>query len=58
VLHEHLVAELTPIRTRAEALQGDAKRLEVALADGASRARAVAQETMSTVKDRMGLYGH
>jgi tryptophanyl-tRNA synthetase len=58
VLHEHLVAELTPIRTRAEALQGDAKRLEAALADGASRARAVAQETMSTVKDRMGLYGH
>jgi tryptophanyl-tRNA synthetase len=58
VLHEHLVAELTPIRTRAEALQSDVRLLEATLADGAARARAVAQETMTTVKDRMGLHGH
>lgn len=57
VLHANLVAELTPIRTRAEALQGDLKQLESTLAEGASRARTVAQETMATVKDRMGLHG-
>ena len=58
VLHANLVEELTPIRTRAEALQGNVKLLEATLEDGAERARAVAKETMATVKDRMGLHGH
>ncbi len=58
VLHANLVEELTPIRTRAEALQGNVKRLEATLEDGAKRARLVAEETLATVKDRMGLHGH
>ncbi len=50
-----MVAELTPIRTRAEALQSDPARVDALLADGAARARVVARETMATVKDKMGL---
>lgn len=55
VLHGHLVEELTPIRTRAQAMQAEPVRVDAALAVGAGRARAIARETMRTVKDRMGL---
>ncbi|MEX2180478.1 MAG: tryptophan--tRNA ligase [Gemmatimonadaceae bacterium] len=55
VLHKHMVAELTPIRVRAEALQADPAQVDAQLADGSSRARTVARETMREVKARMGL---
>lgn len=55
VLHANMVAELTPIRTRAEALQADPSRVDALLAEGGKKARAVAQETIGTVKDKMGL---
>lgn len=55
VLHANMVAELTPIRTRAEALQADPSRVDALLAEGGRKARAVARETIRTVKDKMGL---
>lgn len=55
VLHEHMVAELTPIRTRAEALQAEPARIDALLADGGARARTAAQGTMREVRARMGL---
>lgn len=55
VLHANMVAELTPIRTRAEALQANPKQVDALLAEGGRKARAVAQETIRTVKDKMGL---
>lgn len=55
VLHANMVTELTPIRTRAEALQANPKQVDALLAEGGRKARAVAQETIRTVKDKMGL---
>lgn len=55
VLHANMVAELTPIRTRAEALQANPAQVDALLAEGGKKARAVAQETIRTVKDKMGL---
>jgi tryptophanyl-tRNA synthetase len=55
VLHAHMVAELTPIRTRAQLLADEPSRVLDALADGARTARTIAQETMREVKQRMGL---
>ena len=55
VLHANMVAELTPIRTRAEALKADQAQVDALLAEGGKKARAVAQETIRTVKDKMGL---
>jgi len=55
VLHANMVQELTPIRTRAEALQADPKRVDALLAEGGAKARTVAKETMRAVKDAMGL---
>lgn len=55
VLHANMVAELTPIRTRAQELQANPEQVDALLADGGAKARAVAKETMREVKDRMGL---
>lgn len=55
VLHTHMNAELTPIRTRAEALMATPGKVDEILADGATRARLVARDTMAHVKERMGL---
>ena len=55
VLHTHMNDELTPIRTRAEALLATPGTVDEILADGATRARLVARDTMAHVKDRMGL---
>jgi tryptophanyl-tRNA synthetase len=55
VLHQHMVEELTPIRTRAEALQAAPGQVNELLASGGAKARVVAQETMRAVKDAMGL---
>lgn len=55
VLHANMVAELTPIRARAEALQANPQQVDALLAEGGRKARTVAQETIRTVKDKMGL---
>lgn len=55
VLHQHMVQELTPIRTRAESLQANPAQVDALLAEGGARARTVAKETMRAVKDAMGL---
>ncbi len=55
VLHANMVEELTPIRTRAQALQANPAQVDALLAAGGKKARAVAQDTIRTVKDRMGL---
>jgi len=55
VLHGNMVAELTPIRRRAEVLDAEPQRVLDALADGARVARATAQATISEVRGRMGL---
>jgi tryptophanyl-tRNA synthetase len=54
-LHANMVAELTPIRTRAEALAANPARVDELMGDGALRARRVARATLSEVKERMGL---
>lgn len=55
VLHGHMMAELDPIRERAQALQAGSSLVKDALAEGAVRASRIARETMVTVKQRMGL---
>jgi len=55
VLHQHMVEELTPIRTRAQELQANPAQVDALLAEGGAKARTVAAETMREVKDRMGL---
>ena len=56
VLHANLVAELTPIRQRAEELNANPTAVDEALAAGAENASRVARATMSEVKQRMGLF--
>ena len=55
VLQANIVKELTPIRRRADALTAEPQQVLDALATGANTARAIAQETMREVRDRMGL---
>jgi tryptophanyl-tRNA synthetase len=55
VLHANMVAELTPIRTRAQELAATSSRIDDTLAQGAERARTVARDTMAHVKQAMGL---
>jgi tryptophanyl-tRNA synthetase len=55
VLFESMDAELAPIRRRAADLSATPGRVEEVLADGASRAGAMARETMRDVRERMGL---
>jgi tryptophanyl-tRNA synthetase len=45
---------VTPIQERYRTLVADTESLDSLLADGAARARAVASETMRTVRDRVG----
>lgn len=51
----NLVAELAPIRERATELQSHPDRVTEALNIGAAKARVVAHQTLSEVKDKMGL---
>lgn len=51
----NLVAELTPIRERATELQAHPERVTEALDLGAAKARAIAHQTLTEVKDKMGL---
>jgi tryptophanyl-tRNA synthetase len=55
VLLDSMDAELTPIRSRAAELAANPAQIGEVLAAGAERARAVAQNTMAEVKERMGL---
>jgi tryptophanyl-tRNA synthetase len=55
VLHEAMVQELTPIRRRSVELEAEPARVLDAIADGGRAARAIAQETVKSVRDIMGL---
>ena len=53
-LFEGLKADLDRIRARREALLADPGCVDRVLAEGAARARAVARETMTRVRERLG----
>jgi tryptophanyl-tRNA synthetase len=50
-----VVEYLAPVRERYELLRGDEQQLESTLEDGATRARAIAAETLVDVRERMGV---
>lgn len=54
-LHEKLEARFGPARERYEALLREPAALEVVLAEGARRARALARATVARCRDAMGL---
>jgi tryptophanyl-tRNA synthetase len=54
-LGENLVKALAPIREKYREVRGDEKRLREILAAGASKARALARETLTLARERMGL---
>jgi tryptophanyl-tRNA synthetase len=54
VLADNLSAALAPIQARAADLQAEPRRVTDILADGAARARTMAEETMHGVRERMG----
>jgi tryptophanyl-tRNA synthetase len=54
VLADNIIAALTPIRERAEALKREPQGLIDRLRAGAAKARALATVTISEVRDRMG----
>jgi tryptophanyl-tRNA synthetase len=45
------------IRARAEALAATPEKVDAILAEGAQKARAVAQKTMAEIRTRLGLFG-
>jgi len=53
VLFENFDAELVPLRTKRQQLDMD--KVRQALGDGASKARAIAQETMKEVRSALGI---
>ncbi len=54
VLADNMTAALAPVRARAAELAAGPARVDQALADGAARAREVAEGTMREVRQRMG----
>ena len=54
-LAELLVATVAPIRARLEELRGDTDRIDTVLADGAARAREIAQPTLDRAYAALGL---
>ena len=54
-LAEVVVDTFAPIRERTAKILADPDGLDKVLLDGASRARGIARETMTTVRDRAGL---
>ncbi len=58
VLADAVVATLAPIRERYEALTRNHDQVQDILADGARRARPMAQATMEEVREKMGLRRH
>jgi tryptophanyl-tRNA synthetase len=57
VLADHMIAELTPIRERAAALQAKPGSVRELLRQGAERARTIARATMADVRRHMGFLG-
>ena len=55
VLADNMIAALTPIRERAQALQAEPRKMIDLLRSGAARARGIARRTMAEVRRRMGL---
>jgi tryptophanyl-tRNA synthetase len=55
-LADNVIAHLTPIRARRQALEADRGRVEDVLRDGARRAREVARQTLTEVRQRIGLW--
>jgi len=55
LLAERINAALAPFRERRAALAADPQQVKDVLADGARRARVIARETISEVRQRMGL---
>jgi tryptophanyl-tRNA synthetase len=55
-LAENVINYLAPIRERTDELKAKPERIREILGDGAARARAIARETMKTVRERLGLY--
>ena len=55
VLHASMLEELAPIRRRAQELNATPARVLDALADGARTARALARDTITQTRSRMGL---
>lgn len=55
VLSENLIAELAPFRAKAAELEKNPDVVERVLQQGAQEARAIAQETMKLVRERVGL---
>jgi tryptophanyl-tRNA synthetase len=56
-LAEVVTDVLGPVRTRAQELMADAGALDELLASGAARADEIAEDTLATVYDRVGLVG-
>ncbi|HEX9610281.1 MAG TPA: tryptophan--tRNA ligase [Gemmatimonadales bacterium] len=54
VLADNMIAALTPIRERADAIRRDPARLRAILRAGADKARALARRTIAEVRQRMG----
>ena len=54
VLADNMIAGLTPIRERAQALQAEPRKVTELLRAGAAGARAIARRTMVHVRRRMG----
>ena len=54
-LFEGVSRDLAAIRARGAELRNDPARVDQILADGAARARATAQQTMTRVRERLGL---
>jgi tryptophanyl-tRNA synthetase len=54
VLADNMIAALTPMRERADALRRDPPRLSERLRAGAAKARALARRTLAEVRERMG----
>jgi tryptophanyl-tRNA synthetase len=52
---EAVVEMLAPVRERYLELRGDERALEDVLAEGATRARAIAADTLADVRERMGV---
>ncbi|HEX5581117.1 MAG TPA: tryptophan--tRNA ligase [Gemmatimonadaceae bacterium] len=55
VLHENMETELVPIRRRAAEIRERPEVVGDALATGATRARAIARQTIGEVRERMGI---
>jgi tryptophanyl-tRNA synthetase len=54
VLADNMIAALTPIRERAQALEAEPGRVRATLRSGAAKARVLARRTLSQVRRRMG----